>query len=257
MNNNKIKYIFCITTGRSGSNYLNNIFSISKNAESFHEPHPIMCGYVMREYLNERITDEGFNQQLHEKVKKINLITAKDKIYIETNHIFIKSFGWKIMDFLDESNVAVIILRRDKEKVVDSYEKLKCTPLTEYGKEWMFTPADNLIIKKPSKFKYQVNRSKSIMSFFLKKLLKSYQPKDYLGRYLVDWYYDECYRQAELFKNKYKNISYLDININELNDIDFVENKVLKRFGIEYSVEDLKKVVSIKTNVKRPVDSLH
>ena len=85
-----IKYIFSISTGRSGSKYLAQLLSEIEGAVSFHEPNPKMNGKPMYEYL--KGNSSYLKSNVKEKLKTIKSAKGNSPVYIETNHTFIKGF---------------------------------------------------------------------------------------------------------------------------------------------------------------------
>lgn len=107
-----MKYIFSINSGRSGSNYLSDIFNNCEGCVSFHEPLPRMNGIAMYQWLQ-----GNENQLIDIMPDKIDDIEARrgSRIYIETNHCFIKGFGWQIPAYFDRSEVALLSLNETQK----------------------------------------------------------------------------------------------------------------------------------------------
>lgn len=250
-----VKYIFCITTGRSGTRSLTDIFLACDHVKTFHEPHPLLSGPILREYLNDNITDGGYIKQANEKLASIQEESKNGDVYIETSHLFSKSFGWYIIPKLKPENIGVVVLKRKKEEVVESYLRMKCTPLT-WGAAWMYLPTDKKISAKPNALQFQLNRVKAIVDFKRKAILGGKEATDYLGKFLLEWSYDETYIQGEALLQKYPQITRFDISLPELSN----EKKVIsmfETFGLNYNREKLQPLLSQKLNVKGPVDSKH
>ena len=99
------KIIFSINTGRSGSTYIASLLKGFSNVESYHEPFPSMCGKEMRDY---QLGDKNaFRGNIDKKIKKIEEVLNSDKIYFESNHYFIKGFGWEIINKLNVTTKVV------------------------------------------------------------------------------------------------------------------------------------------------------
>ncbi len=87
-----VDYIFSINTGRCGSHYLSVIFSHVPGCRSFHEPEPVGNGRVMRRYLQGHA---GPMKRLAErKARLVQDLRSHCRLYFESNHRFIKGFGW-------------------------------------------------------------------------------------------------------------------------------------------------------------------
>tara|TARA_B100001564_G_scaffold359065_1_gene379525 strand:- start:423 stop:1223 length:801 start_codon:yes stop_codon:yes gene_type:complete len=80
------KLIFTVTTGRTGTTYLTNLFHGLPDTSSLHEPEP---------YFHEVMRQAQTNPYLFYTFweKKLNFITAQDRtVYIETSNVFSKGF---------------------------------------------------------------------------------------------------------------------------------------------------------------------
>ncbi len=134
------KLIFCINPGRSGSEYLSFLLGTGDNVLSFHEPEPKMNGeYVamvnqyslLKSYNKRRIKSKA----IYDLLKYYNNSTK----YIETNHMFIKTFYDVIINDFD--NVEVILLRRKLPELVRSFAELNYfTSENSAWQRWMTSP---------------------------------------------------------------------------------------------------------------------
>ena len=113
------RMLFCINSGRSGSEYLSKLLCTAKGVNSFHEPEPNMSGKYLR-MINEFQYPETFKKRRYKckGIKKILKRMSSNEIYCETNHMFIKTFFDVILE--DFKNVEVIILRRELSLVLKS-----------------------------------------------------------------------------------------------------------------------------------------
>lgn len=239
-----IRYIFSISTGRSGSNYLANTLGEVENVHAFHEPHPIMNGEPMIEFLkgNHSILSSMMNEKLINIKAEIN----KDSIYVETNHTFIKGFGWFVPSFIPHEEIGIIFLKREKCEIVNSYKRINCTPLTIYGLDWLMTPLminpinpvslfDKIIYRilfSPSHLSLlRIFRSKyNIFNSFLKE--PEYVKKKELK--FLEWYVDETYAQGERFKIEYPKIKIYETTVSNLNNEQEYKN-LFSFFGIDFN----------------------
>lgn len=267
----KIKYIFCISTGRCGTEYLANLFHCAENCEVFHELAPIGNGKVMSEYLR------GNNREMvkltEQKITTINENTANGNVHIDTNHCFIKGFGWIIPSYIPQDQIGVVILTRNKHKVAQSLLRIGCTPLSKVGRKWMNTPLVKTPFLKPpnryglsSKLTYwlflglkQFFRGKIVYTFF--GLKKPKTPKviiDY-ERDCCSWYIEEIAEQAKAYRSKYKNISFYEVGLEELNSLSKVQD-MLEFFGLdekESLIRNVGKAANLKLQVQRPANSYY
>jgi len=246
-----IKYIFCISTGRSGTGYLANILSTLSDTKAYHEQKPRMNKEIMREFL------KGNNAPLQSEMsKKVDLIMqASDGIYVDTSHIFIKSFGWEIPKYIPQNEIGIVILKRNKSKVVESFHRIQSSPFNDKGRDWIIYPnGNNLTSPAINAFNYKVLR------FLLKgywrvtgakghkKYPSYFRDKSYK---LLSWYYDEIYALGNKFQKMYPQISYVEVNLEELNTFEGVE-RIIKKFGLEkaYNKEKLADLIDVPVNLK-------
>jgi hypothetical protein len=143
-----LKYIFSINSGRSGSDYLTELLSKASNTTSVHEGFPIMNGMPMQKF------NEGDASELHKlmplKMKQIRRqIKNGAKIYCETNHSYIKGWGYIIPDqYIPQEEIAVVILRRDIDQVTYSLLRAHDIPgMSESSRTWYLTP-NALVVQK-------------------------------------------------------------------------------------------------------------
>jgi hypothetical protein len=257
---NKTEYIFCISTGRSGSNYLENIFSHVSESLSFHEPEPVGNKRVMRRYLHGNV--DPMRSLTQQKVAIIEKIKKDCSVYIETNHCFIKGFGWFIPQYIPENKIGVIILKRDKAKVASSYLRVNTSPLIRRGRNWLMTPdLPNTMVAPPNRL------VSSAVTYQCARLIKSfYRSVRFLSvrlfrqevsypKWLIDyelecleWYVDEIDEKAKSFKKMYPSIKYYEVNIDDLNSIDSIQ-KMLAYFGCTCK-DSLNDIVGKPTNLK-------
>ena len=139
-NSNKKRLIFCINSGRSGSNYLADLLGTAKEVTSFHEADPPMIGEYLR-IINNSPYAESFQQRAVKckAIKKYLRRIPTKGIYCETNHMFIKTFFDVVLkDFI---NVEVIILRRELASVLKSFIELNYfSHENEAWPDWMSLP---------------------------------------------------------------------------------------------------------------------
>ncbi|MEK6477315.1 hypothetical protein WJR50_07270 [Catalinimonas sp. 4WD22] len=74
-----------------------------------------MNGIPMIEFL---IGNEILMKNLIEdKISAINNAKGNFPVYVETNHTFIKGFGWYICSLIPQEEIGVIFIERDKKKL--------------------------------------------------------------------------------------------------------------------------------------------
>lgn len=256
----KVKYIFCINTGRAGSHYLSQLFTAVPGCRAFHESSPIGNGYAMRRYLAG--CDRPMRTIVEEKVRMIKAIDRECDHYVETNHCFIKGFGWLLPEYLPQADMGVIFLTRSKKSTVESLQRIACHPLTEVGRDWIMTPAMlSPIACPPRRFlspriDYQLIRTFSNLFGLWKAASKKLRwdeprPPGWLNSYVadcLDWYFDETQLKADLYQKTFPSISFKRIDVEELNTLSGVRD-MMDFFGCGWN-EAIAKVISQATNLK-------
>ena len=197
-----IKYIFCINAGRSGSDYLTELLSKTENTFSIHEGFPIMNGSPMQKFNNE--DDRELQQLMPLKMREIHKKSKNGrKVYCETNHSFIKGWGYLLPDaYIPQEEIGVIILRRDIDKTAYSLIRVRNVPdISEWTRTWLLNT------------NFQRNLSK---------------PADNANIWdLCRWYVEETYLRAEEYKKMFPKIRYVECDLEQLNNYNFV----VKMFG--------------------------
>ncbi len=229
-----IKYIFCINSGRCGSDYLTELLSKAENTVSIHEGVPIMNGSPMQKFNTGE--DCELQKLMPLKMREINKKSKNGrKIYCETNHSFIKAWGYLLPDsYIPQEEIGVIILRRDIDKTAFSLLRVREVPgTTEWNQVWYLTP--NL----------QRNLSK---------------PPDNASPYdLCKWYVEETYLRAEEYKKIFPRVRYVECDLEQLNNYDFVV-KMFATFGLvpTRSLRDsVGKIVNVRNEWPRlPLEKL-
>ena len=258
-----IKYIFCISPGRSGSDYLSGIFQHAENCCSTHEPDPPMHDLEMRQFL--KGNQKPMRALLPGKLAAISRARAGAGVYVETNHCFIKGFGWLLAETLPNEEIGVIVLRREREKVVDSLCRIECTPATRFGRSWLITPAArNCLVPLPGPYSrlrwwaMEAHRFLFDRRIVLAVLRRdaSTRPQWMLReeRRLTEWYVDETYARGDLFRDRYPDIRYADVHLDELNTEEGVVG-LFSAFGL-VAKPSLLDAVGKPTNLKRKRETI-
>lgn len=140
MDANQQRLIFCINSGRAGSNYLAELLGTAREVISFHEADPNMAGkYLHSLHKCSYAETRGERRIKSEAIKKILKSFSRDQVYCETNHMFIKTFFDVIIE--DFEYVEVIILRRQLALVLKSFIELNYfTNKNEIWPDWMSSP---------------------------------------------------------------------------------------------------------------------
>lgn len=128
-------FIFCASTGRSGTNTLERLLVTVPRCMAKHEPHPAMNGNVLVRY-NEG--DDRFVRRIfyYRKLPQIYWDARGRLWYAETNHQFIKCFAHLAAEAFGR-RLQVIHLRRDPDAVATSFLARGSIPGTPYGNQWL------------------------------------------------------------------------------------------------------------------------
>jgi hypothetical protein len=257
--NQKIGYIFSINTGRSGSDYLARAFTHVHGCRSFHEPKPIGNENAMRQFL--RGHDKPIRQLTEKKLEEIRNNKGGGEVYVETNHCFIKGFGWFITQHIPEEQIGVIILKREKSKIADSLLSIGCSPLVRRGMNWVITPSiDRPLVAPPRRlisYKGTYYLARFIKIAFFNPLRKfvsnNIRDPEWLTAYELEclaWYVDETHSRARVFQELHPRITYYEVCIEDLNSLENF-NAMLNHFDLK-AKESLGAVIGNPTNVRIP-----
>lgn len=251
-----IRYIFCISPGRSGSDYLSKIFAHAGGVRSVHEGAPQMNGRVMRSFL--RGNAKPMQALMPRKMAEIERLTGNHRVYAETNHCFIKGFGWLLPGFLKQEEMGVVLLRRDTDQVVNSFCRIHSTPVTRSGRNWVITPsAKNCLTPLPesvTRMKWWACEAHRVF-FHRAAILRllgrrpNYYPQwvQRAERELTQWYVTETYARADAYRARFPDITYCDVALEDLNSHDGVAG-MFQRFGLK-PLSTLSSVIGKRTNL--------
>ena len=216
-----IKYIFSINTGRSGSDYLSGLLSQATNTASLHEGLPLMNGRPMQAFNQ---GDEASLQALMPlKLAEIQKQRKNgQKIYCETNHSFIKGWGYLIPDaYIPQEEIGVIILDRDIDKIAYSLLRLHDVPdASEWTRTWYLSAHGQRNLSRPA---------------------AAANPYE-----LCQWYVAEVRLRTAEYKSRFPRITYFDCQLEQLNDYAFV-CRMFDTFGL-IPAKALKSVVGQPLN---------
>ena len=226
MNGRRMRAIFSINTGRSGSDYLHRIFSHVPGCHAFHEPAPIGNGRAMRRFA--RGDERLMRTVAAAKADAVRASWRTADVYFESNHCFIKGFGWLLPHLLPDDSITVIYLIRDVEKIVASALRIGCSPLTPLGREWISTPDKRRPLVQPPAV-LGMPRLTFLAAWWLRRWQSRLAPpRDTalrrggpLHAYELDclrWYVAETEAMAALFCRRFPAVRYLRVELDTLND---------------------------------------
>jgi len=130
--------VFSINSGRSGSEFLAQLLGTGEGVHSYHEAPPEMIGAVLDE-VNRKPIAHSRDARRFKCAAVRELMRGKSGIFVETNHMFIKTFYDVAVD--EFRDIDVIVLRRELARVVKSFIEL-CyfTPRNPAWNKWMSIP---------------------------------------------------------------------------------------------------------------------
>ena len=197
-----MQYIFSINTGRAGSKYLFDILSTAKDVWADHEPEPKMTGDILK-LVENNIYKESYKTRIYKTnaIKEI-LIASSYSTYIETSHMFIKTFFDVVISELQ--NVKIVFLKRNLVDTLHSFYQLGYfSDRNKAWPDWMISP-------------YAVT---SAIPCLL-------DEKDEIGLSLA--YLIDIYARGNRFIEENPNTPVFHITLEELNDAEKVRDLFLK-----------------------------
>lgn len=220
-----------------------------------------MNGRPMRQFLAGRSANMA--AQMPVKIASIRRLKSSARVYVETNHCFIKGFGWLIPEFIPQDKIAVVVLKRDRKKIVDSIARILCTPLTEYGRRWIMTPETaNPLIPVPrgylrpqlkyhllyflrnTLFRQKVIRLLTLGRSGCPSFIETYE-KD-----MLDWYVRETWARSESYQNTFTEMRFIECTVDELNTISGVE-RLFEELQLSCNTDAIAHHLNVRTNLKR------
>jgi hypothetical protein len=216
-----IRHVFCINTGRSGSDYLTGLFARARKAVSVHEGSPILNGRPMRQFNDG--DERALRALLPAKLRAIRKHAKPGHVYCETNHSFIKGWGYLLPEAIPQDELGVVVLRRDPAKVAYSLLRLHDIPgQTEWGRTWYLSPGAKRNLNPP--------------------------PASPTPYELCRWYVREVELRAEDYRRRFPGVTYFDCDLEELNDPATVR-RMFAAFGLEPG-PDLDRVIGKPLNTR-------
>ncbi|WP_404785091.1 hypothetical protein [Altericista sp. CCNU0014] len=173
--------------------------------------------------------NEGDERALHAlmplKIKEIQKKRGTGaKVYCETNHSYIKGWGYLLPDFyIPQSEIGVIILSRAADDTAASLLRVHEVPgISEWSRTWYLKPGDV--------------RNQSA-------------PAENANPYeLCQWYVEEINLRAEDYKRRFPGITYFECTLDRLNHESHVA-ELFATFGLEPSAE-LKSAIGQPLNTR-------
>lgn len=130
------RFIFCFTTGRSGTNLLADALNSCHDVAARHEPGPILNGRSMRWILRRR---PGADLLIRYKSASVrhHAKASGQTHYGDISHVFGKVYAERLVHLLGPERCTIIRLERDPVDVVTSLCALGSLPgLNAWGTHW-------------------------------------------------------------------------------------------------------------------------
>lgn len=221
-------FTFVATTGRSGSQTLARIFAAAPGCLSLHEPEPVMNGLAM---INKNRGSDSLARRTFytRKLPRIyrECRSAKARYYVETNHMFIKSFHEFAIEYF-YPRINVVHLKRNPRANAYSIYQLNELPGTPIGNRWYLDyQAPGNLIKLPP---------------VLERFPEFRQPF-----YVSLWYVLEIEERIKRFRSTYPEVPCFQIATEQLNDMATIK-ELLAFLRMEIPEEALAQVVGKKNN---------
>lgn len=209
--------VFTISAGRTGTHYLETLFACVAGARSRHEDLPIGVGPEMG----------AFNEGDEAPMRGVAALKARiarrgPGPYLEANHAFIKGYGWFLPELLGPESLAVIYLRRDPGLVASSLLRVRGVPgRTWWSRLWYLAPGQAKNLSQP--------------------------PPEASALELCRWYAEEIDRRALAYRERFPEVTFVEVTLEELNDYAFVSELLGVRLGLPVDEGRLRAAVGRRT----------
>lgn len=137
------RLIFTVTTGRSGTGYLQHLLSMLPDVACAHEPKP---NFV--EAMRPAQSDSSAAERFWIDHKLPAIATEKSPIYVETSHLCCKGFLEPLLALGIQPDL--IVLKRSHREVAQSLYRISTVPdRTETGRRYLLCPDDPGVLPLP------------------------------------------------------------------------------------------------------------
>ncbi len=136
------RLVFAASPGRSGTEYLARLFETAKRTVAHHEATPTMTGAWLR-----RIAYEDPDRSYVERSMKCDAIRLELEqvpdggLYVDTTHMFIKTFADVVIDGFDHRQISVLVPHRPLVQLASSMLALGWfSELAPAWPDWLLSP---------------------------------------------------------------------------------------------------------------------
>ncbi len=220
----KVRKVFVVSSGRTGTTFLTEVFSQCKDTISRHEARPRMTGSYLTDSIA-RPLEISFDKRL---IKPFSicldiLCSRKARTYVETNHMFIKSFWDVAMSCFKDA--IVIILRRPLSDSLRSFFELGYfSDSNPWWPFWMHFPSTE---------------------FCAVKAIGTFDELDQIDRIIA--YLIDIEARSQNFVKKFKRSQLIETTLNRIITDDGI-SEVLQAVNVDSSNEKFNRLLSKKSN---------
>jgi hypothetical protein len=136
------RMVFSANTGRAGSNFLADLLTAAPGVSGGHECEPTMTGPWLR-----RVAYEPPNTSYDDRRVKVDALRVElqrlepNSTYVDTSHMFVKTFADVVFDEFQHHLISVVVLRRDPVATARSFFALDYFgPRRLEWYDWMIPP---------------------------------------------------------------------------------------------------------------------
>lgn len=250
MKSSRVDAVFVVSPGRSGTDYLASLFDAIPACDAYHEPQPVCNARAMRNFLS---GDDALMRDLvQEKCRHICDTIQTGKIYVETNHCFIKGYGWLLPCMLPDLRLGVITLRRNSRRIADSFQRLRITPLSKDGPMWLMTPETTQPSSIPcpgGQHKRSLYHVLRMTSWVRERLRLSQQCSESLDYQYLRWGALETRVWGRRYQQSHPHYAYHSATLEHLNTVQGVR-RMLDAMGLPWHTTIAARL-GIRRNLKR------
>ena len=207
------KRIFCINTGRAGSQYLQSLLATAERTAALHEPVPTMSGGALREAMEHGSPSPTLVNAKLDAIDDRACSLPPGWTYAETTHMFIKTFADGAVERWTDS-VRVVHLRRNLVDTLQSFVNMGY--FSDRNRAW-----DKWMHRVPS----ELSRLRVDVMY------EEMDPVDRAIAYLLD-----IERQAAVFRTRYPHIVVVEATLESLQHPKHVDD-LMSELGLAPSPE--------------------
>jgi glycosyltransferase involved in cell wall biosynthesis len=232
-------YIFVLTTGRSEAARLTNSYMGSPTVNAFYEPYPFLNNNLGLDNHLQRVWNWYQFYFIKLPLILISRFSGK-KIYLETNHLFLKSFSEYALKTFGRK-IKVIHLVQPVENIAKSMYEIESYADSDSCNKWYLNPdtKDNF-----------VNYSK------IYSVTKDPEKQKYKGLYRCIWYCIEMEARSDVFKWEHE-VDVVEVQKAELDDLERLTVKLQNAYSIDIQARKEDKSIDKSINLDEKKRKIH